>query len=113
MREVHRDPVQRSKVKVALLYIAIKRRELVRPYVQCDPYSPQHRLDRFAEPPPFRRGLVDKIQITYSRRTDWIAGLVEQPRGLGRIIRVARHVAIVGPVLWRKHPARHAAATFI
>src|ERR1700719_3099705 len=113
MRKVHRDPVQRSKVEVPLLYIAVKRRELVRPYVYRDTDPPQHRLDRFAEPPPFGRGLVDEIQITYSRRTDWIAGLVEQSRSLERIVRVARHVAVVGPVLGRKHPARHTAAAFI
>src|SRR6202171_5078560 len=92
MRKVHCDPVQRGKVEVALLYIAVKRRELVRPYVQRDSHSPQHRLDRFAEPAPFGRGLVNEIQIAYSRRTDWIAGLVEEPRGLERIVRVAHHV---------------------
>src|SRR3984893_11521637 len=113
MREVHRDPIQGGKVEVALLYIAVKRCEFVRPYVQRDPNSPQHRLHRFAEPPPLGRGLVDETQIAYSGRTDWIAGLVEEPRGLERIVRVAHHVVVVGPVLWRKHPARHAAAAFV
>ena len=63
MREVRRYPVERGQIEVALLYIGVEGRELVGSYVERDPDLPQHCLDRFAEPPPFGRRLVDEIQV--------------------------------------------------
>ena len=113
MREVGRDPVERGQIEVALLDIAVERRELVGPDIERDPDPPQHRLHRFAKPPPLGRGLVDELQIARPRRSDWIAGLVEQLGSLERIIWIALHAAVVGPILGREHPARHPSGAFI